>query len=134
APVDADRVALLFGINDYKTAPLRGCINDINDVAAKLKKEFPDIVIKIFRDSEVTCKRFVEEVETALLHTRKMLYIHYSGHGSQIGKQEALYLYDGPLMDDVICDLQNKTPDYLTVVVKFDSCFSGGMDDRKRLV
>jgi hypothetical protein len=34
-------------------------------------------------------------------------------------------------MDDVICDLQNKTPDYLTVVTKFDSCFSGGMDDRK---
>lgn len=129
--VDADRVALLFGINDYKTAPLRGCINDVNDVAAKLKKEFPDIVIKIFRDSEVTTQRFVQECETALLHTRKMLYIHYSGHGTQIGKQEALYLYNGPLMDDVICDLQNRTPDYLNVVAKFDSCFSGGMDDRK---
>lgn len=130
-PAEADKVALLFGINEYKNAPLRGCINDVNDIAAKLKKEFPDIIIKIFKDSEVTIQRFIQEFEAALLYTKKMLYVHYSGHGTQIGKQEALYLYDGPLLDDIICDLQNKTPNYLNVVVKFDSCFSGGMDDRK---
>jgi hypothetical protein len=131
-PIVADKVALLFGINNYRgeDSDLRGCLNDLDDVEQKLKSEFPDFVVKKFKDEEVIVQRFIAEIEMALLNTKKVLYIYYSGHGTKIGKQEALYLFNGPLMDDVICDLQNKTPDYLRVVAKFDSCFAGGMADR----
>lgn len=131
-PIVADKVALLFGINDYRgeDSDLRGCLNDIDDVEKKLKSESPDFVIKKFKDSEVIVQRVIAEIEMALLNTRKVLYIHYSGHGTKIGKQEALYLFNGPLMDDVIIDLQNKTPDSLRVIAKFDSCFAAGMADR----
>jgi hypothetical protein len=131
-PIVADRVALLFGINDYRggDSDLRGCLNDIDDVEKKLKSEFPDFKIRKLKDAEVTVQRFIGEIESALINTKKVLYLYYSGHGTKIGKQEALYLINGPLMDDVICDLQNKTPDYLKVTAKFDSCFAAGMADR----
>ena len=131
-PVTSEKVALLFGINDYmgNSNDLRGCLNDINDVEKKLKAEFTGFEIRKFKDSEVTTQRFISEVENVLKSNAKVLYIHYSGHGTTIGKCQALYLYNGPLLDDVICDLQNKTPDDKHVVCKFDSCFSGGMADR----
>lgn len=131
-PIVADKVALLFGINDYRgsDSDLRGCLNDIDDVEKKLKSEFPDFKIRKLKDLEVTVQRVIGEIEAALVNTKKVLYIHYSGHGCQIGSQEALYLINGPLMDDVICDLQNKTPNTLNVTAKFDSCFAGGMHDR----
>lgn len=131
-PIKSEKIALLFGINDYmgNSNDLRGCLNDINDVEKKLKSEFSGFEIRKFKDSEVTTQRFISEVENVLKSEAKVLYIHYSGHGTTIGKCQALYLYNGPLLDDVICDLQNKTPDGLHVVCKFDSCFSGGMADR----
>lgn len=131
--VEVEYLALLFGINDYQgtSNDLRGCVNDVNDVESKLKREFPHFTVRKFTDSQVTTALMIREIEDALVEVKKVLYIHYSGHGTQIGTQEALYLYNGPLMDSVFCDLQNKTPDYLHVVAKFDSCFSGGMDDRK---
>lgn len=129
---EVEKLALLFGINDYQGSAndLSGCVNDVNDVEKKLKAEFPDFVIRKFTDSQVTTTLMMSEIENALAKVKKVLYIHYSGHGTQIGSQEALYLYNGPLMDSVMCDFQNKTPDYLHVIAKFDSCFSGGMDDR----
>ena len=132
-PVTGERIALLFAINDYRgsDADLRGCLNDIDDVERKLRAEFADFEIRKFKDAEVTTFRFVSEIESALSSKAKVIYIHYSGHGTQVGSQEALYLHNGILMDSVICDLQNKTPDDKLVVAKFDSCFSGGMDDRK---
>jgi len=41
---------------------------------------------------------------------------------------EALYLYNGALVDDNIWQLQQETPEGLIVLAKFDSCFSGSMN------
>lgn len=138
-PVTGNKLALLFGINDYMGSgnDLQGCLNDIDDVAKKITSEFPDFQIRKFKDSEVTTYKFISEIENALtaLTLPGVLYIHYSGHGTQIPNiqeenkyDEALYLYNGPLVDDNIWTLQQKTPDGLIVIAKFDSCFSGGMD------
>jgi hypothetical protein len=131
-PITGDKVALLFGINDYmgNSNDLNGCLNDIDDVEKKLNKEFPGFQIRKFKDSQVTTQRFISEVEAAYNSPAKIIYIHYSGHGTTIGNCEALYLYNGPLLDDVVCDLEDKTPADKKVTAKFDSCFSGGMDDR----
>jgi len=56
-----------------------------------------------------------------------LLYIHYSGHGTQIpdysdtelnGYHEALYLYDGPFQDDRLVELQALTPAGVKVIAK----------------
>ena len=138
-PITGNKVALLFGINDYMGSAndLSGCLNDIDDVEKKLKNEFPEFQIYKFKDSEVTTQRFISEIENALdsIILPGVLYIHYSGHGTQMPNiqesnkyDEALYLYNGPLVDDNIWTLQQKTPEDLIVVAKFDSCFSGNMN------
>ena len=137
-PITGNKVALLFGINDYMGSQndLSGCLNDIDDVEKKLKNEFPEFQVRKFKDSEVTTYKFISEIENDLntLILPGVLYIHYSGHGTQIPNiqesnkyDEALYLYNGALVDDNIWLLQQKTPEGLTVVAKFDSCFSGDM-------
>jgi hypothetical protein len=131
-PITGDKVALLFGINDYMGSgnDLSGCLNDIDDVEKKLNKEFPGFQIKKFKDSQVTTQRFVSEIELALLSAAKLIYIHYSGHGTTNNATQALYLYNGPLWENAIYDLEDKTPADKRVIAKFDSCFSGGLHDR----
>jgi hypothetical protein len=137
-PTPKKKIALLFGINDYpgNVNDLRGCLNDIDDVATKLNREFPGFVITKFKDAEVTCARFYYEIKTILLLMKygDILYVHYSGHGTQVpssqeanGYHEALYLYDGPFIDDKVQELQAMTVNGAIVVAKFDSCFSGDM-------
>jgi hypothetical protein len=60
--------ALLFAINDYTGSnnDLRGCVNDQIDVIKKLNKEFPGFDIRAFKDSEVTKKKFISEIESSI--------------------------------------------------------------------
>jgi len=138
-PITGNKVALLFGINDYMGTQndLAGCLNDIYDVEQKLRSEFPDFQVRRFEDKAVTTDRFISEIKNAYNTMRLpgILYLHYSGHGTQIPNiieankyDEALMLYNGPLVDDNIWQLQQETPEGLMVLAKFDSCFSGGMN------
>jgi hypothetical protein len=131
----SDRVALLFGINNYPGSAndLNGCINDINLAEQKLKGLFQ---IRKFKDSEVTVANFKKQVEYAIENSvvGDMIYIHYSGHGTYVedkngdeidGYDEALYLYDGVLIDDDLNAILQTVPNGVTVVLLLDSCFSG---------
>lgn len=136
--INSKRKALLFAINDYpgNDNDLNGCINDQSDMEKKLMALFPDFYIKKFQDSEVTRNRFITEVRQAIntLKPGDVLLIHYSGHGTQVydrsgdeedGYDEALYLYDGSVIDDDIGAELKSIPDGATVVIMLDSCFSG---------
>jgi hypothetical protein len=138
-PITGNKAALLFGINDYMGSQndLAGCLNDVDDVEKKLRDEFPEFQIRKFKDSQVTTHKFIEEIENAYntIQLPGVLYLHYSGHGTQIPNMleankydEALMLYNGALADDNIWVLQQATPEGLIVVAKFDSCFSGDMN------
>jgi len=132
------KTALLFAINNYPGSvnDLNGCINDQMDVTTKLNQDFPGFVIKQFRDSEVTRYKFMTEIENAiaLLHSGDVLLIHYSGHGTQVFDEdgdevdkydEAVYLYDQPVIDDDLGYALTSIPNGATVLLIFDSCFSG---------
>jgi len=134
-------VFLGFGINDYMGTAndLRGCINDIEDEVKKLKIEFPEFQCLKYFDSQVTTQFFVREIQRVMsqMPEDSFLYIKYSGHGTQIpcsteedGFDEALYLYNGPLIDNEIWKLQQQTPLTLRVLAKFDSCYSGDIGSR----
>lgn len=148
--ITSQYVYLGFGINDYSgdENDLRGCINDINNDVKKLNKEFPEFQCLTYFDAQVTTQFFMSEirrVRAALIDIYEktgkigMLYIKYSGHGTQIPSSsepnkynEALYLHNGPLVDDNIYQLQQETPLWLPVLAKFDSCFSGDIWSRAR--
>ena len=141
APITSKFVFLGFAINNYQGSSndLRGCINDIEDEIKKLKRELPEFQCLKYFDSQVTTQFFVEEIQRVMsaLPEDGRLYIKYSGHGTQIptnieasGYHEALYLYNGPLIDDEIYKLQKQTPLGMRVLAKFDSCFAGGMNEK----
>ena len=132
------RIALMFAINDYPGSAndLRGCINDQIDLEKKLNSMFPGFIIRQFRDADVTRSRFIDEITNAInsLIPGDVLLVHYSGHGTQVydksgdesdGYDEAVYLYDGTVIDDDIGDALKDIPEGATVVLAFDSCFSG---------
>lgn len=136
-PITSDHVYLGFGINKYSGSPLSGCVNDIEDEIKKLNTEFPHFQIIKYLDYEVTTEKFISEIRRVFEVVKEgHLYIKYSGHGTQIpdyegkeenGYHEALYLINGPLIDDVIYQLEQETPPGLKVTAKFDSCFSGDL-------
>ena len=148
APIKSLYVYLGFGINDYlgTANDLNGCINDINNEVKKLNNEFPQFQCLKYFDSKVTTQFFMAEVRRVLnelyllskqQNKRGFLYIKYSGHGTQVpsasepnGYNEALYLHNGPLIDDNIYRLQQETPGIIDVLAKFDSCFSGDIGSK----
>jgi hypothetical protein len=137
-PLTGTKKALLFAINNYPGSAndLNGCLNDQRDIINKLSALFEGFTIRKFTDSAVSVNRFVAELDDAIrvLIKGDFLLVHYSGHGTQVacregdekdGYDEAIYLYDGPLIDDKINNSLQKIPEGATVVLMFDSCFSG---------
>ena len=137
--VAGDKVALLFGINNYPGSgnDLNGCINDINDVADKLQELYPnEFTILLWQDSDVTCSMFRNTIKNQIVAMRSgdTLLIHFSGHGTQVtdphhdeddGYDEALYLYDGVFTDDEFNSILQLIPEGAKVIIALDSCFSG---------
>lgn len=137
-PFIGTRKALLFALNDYPGSEndLNGCLNDQRDVEATLKALYPGFVIKKFANEQVTWQCFIYEVTKAIgeLKDGDFLLVHYSGHGTQVtdvhgddddGYDEGIYLHDGVVIDDDIKSSLLGIPDGATVVLAFDSCFSG---------
>jgi hypothetical protein len=131
-PITGEKIALFFSINDYlgQGNDLQYCNKDIEDEINKFKREFPDWQIRSFKDSAVTNYKFSSEIENAYNSTAKYIYIKYSGHGTSDGINQGLYLHNGPFWDKAILELEDKTPSDKFVTAVFDSCFSGGYDER----
>lgn len=145
------RVFLGFGINDYQGAQndLQGCVPDINNEEKKLNKQYPNYQVLKYFDSVVTTQFFMSETRRVMSELselarqrgeRGFLYLKYSGHGTQVpgnepnGYHEALYLHNGPLIDDNIYQLEQETPDNIDVSAKFDSCFSGNIGEKSLIL
>jgi len=138
----SNKIALLFGINNYPGGEndLNGCLNDLLLVESKL----PDFQIRKFVNSEVTVRCFTEQLQFAIDHAMPgdVIYVHYSGHGSYVrdksgdeidGYDECLYLYDGPLIDDVTSAILSTIPEGVHVTLGLDCCYSGtGTRDLER--
>jgi len=138
-PQVGTRTALLFSINDYPGTQndLNGCLTDQKEMRHLIEGTFPSFIIKPFIDSMVTMEEFISEIikHIGYLKAGDFLLVHYSGHGTQVydvhgdeedGYDEALYLMDGPVIDDDIGFALKKIPEGATVFFMLDSCFSGG--------
>ena len=144
--------ALLIGINYYDTpaAALKGCVNDVVNMRNMLIDAYgyDSENIKVLRDDAVdavfkpTASNIVNSLASIIAQSAslKEIWIHYSGHGSQIRDtngdeadrlDEVIvpsdYTKVGFITDDMIFNIikQSKCP---TVLI-FDSCNSGTICD-----
>ena len=83
------KLALLVGINQYKDAPLQGCVTDVNLQQQLLIHRFgfnpKDILI--LTDEQATRQGILNAFEEHLIKQAKsgdVVVYHYSGHGSQV--------------------------------------------------
>ena len=143
--------ALLIGINYYETpaAQLNGCINDAVNMRNMLIDAYgyESANITVLRDdtaaNKPTAANILKQLTTIIAQSAslKEIWIHYSGHGSQIndtngdeiadGKDEVIvpsdYVTAGVVTDDMIFNIIRKTR--CPTMLIFDSCNSGTVCD-----
>ncbi len=135
--------ALMVGINAYPGAPLRGCINDVNQMKGLLKQYygFTDDSFKILLDGQATAANIIAGLEWLADggdDPQAVRVFHYSGHGSYVadqngdepdGRDECLVPVDyqtvGMLVDDTLKSVYHKFPRHGNLTLIMDSCHSG---------
>ena len=128
--------ALCIGIDNYPGIfnDLQGCVNDMRDWADILASF--GFSVTTLADSQARIATILSWLSDAVSTSGKDDYIvlAYSGHGTQVQDtsgdepdlwDEALYLYDGTLLDDTLRTILGKADVNTTIVVICDSCFSG---------
>jgi hypothetical protein len=97
--------ALLVGINTYALQPLRGCVNDISNMADTLldRYKFSNASIKLLADGRATTSAILAELEWLIVDVRpgERCVFHFSGHGVQVATRNWQREVDG--LDEVIC-------------------------------
>src|ERR1700737_1939753 len=120
--------ALLVGINNYPDPQnaLRGCVNDITDMAAFLLKPmgFAKADIRLLVDDRATAQSIHYHIGWLVngVDPGDRVVFHYSGHGAQM----ALRLPSGDVsvVHDAICPYDfDWTPDHAITDVDFQSLF-----------
>ena len=148
--------AVLFGINYVKTpsASLRGCVNDVNNVATYLINHEKYDVVDVFTDEEDEVKTrghfLIQTLYQLSLesHTEKLekVWIHFSGHGTHVrdnngeesdGQDECIVPSDfqhcGVIRDDTIKSVLKMFNKDTNVTCIFDCCHSGTIGDLRYL-
>lgn len=146
--------AILFGINYNRTpqARLRGCVNDVRNMATFLKEKAKYDVVKAYTDDDdfnkVTGSYIINSIYKLAIdshrHNLDRVWIHYSGHGCAIndrdgdesdGKDECIvpadYNYRGVITDDLIKRVLRYFNKRTQVTCIFDCCHSGTIGDLK---
>lgn len=141
--------ALLVGINEYASKPLRGCINDIIAVEKFLKSNYQsdDLNIKTLTNSQATKQGIIDGFkwfESARDGDTCLFY--YSGHGSYMPAAKEFWTETDGQLETLVCydsrvgngrDLANKELAFLiwqysqnkniNFVLITDSCHSGSI-------
>lgn len=139
------KVALTIGINDYKISPLKGCVNDANNIAQVLRNNGYEVIQLL--NADATKANIMNKLSTIFNNAvdGDRIFFSYSGHGSYIpstdssetdGRTEILCTYDlinangtwnfqNIIKDDEIFNIISKKPNVI-VETLFDSCHSQG--------
>jgi len=137
--------ALLIGINDYQSInDLKGCINDVVNMRDCLMtyRGFNNYNTRVVLDSRATADNVKARMEWLKegAGPGDSLFLHFSGHGSQIRdrdgdelkdhKDEIICLYgmnwdEGFITDDYFDEWFSTIPEGVVVDVFFDCCNSG---------
>eukprot|EP00271_Cylindrocystis_brebissonii_P015978 TRINITY_DN39082_c0_g1_i1.p1 TRINITY_DN39082_c0_g1~~TRINITY_DN39082_c0_g1_i1.p1 ORF type:complete len:592 (+),score=100.44 TRINITY_DN39082_c0_g1_i1:54-1829(+) len=147
------RRALLVGCNYPGTkSELNGCVNDVRRMKASLIERFGfderDIVVMIDTDKSgpqptgANIRKALAKIAQGT-EPGDVLFMHYSGHGTQIpaesgqeddtGFEECIVPTDLNLLtDDDFREVVNGIPSGVTFTFVSDSCHSGGLIDHEK--
>lgn len=138
--------ALLLGINNYKkVTPLRGCVNDVENMRKLLTEiyGFNPSNVKVLLNQKAVKKEVRTQMAWLFRDAKpnERVVFHFSGHGSQTvdldgdeseNADELICLYDmdfgdpeSYLLDDELRDWTKKLPAGVRLTVVLDSCHSG---------
>lgn len=130
--------AVCIGINNYPGIfnDLKGCVNDANDWSEVLMGLGFDVSLML--DSQATQQNVKASLQGLVNETNAgdIAVFTYSGHGTQVVDtnsdegdpyDEAIYVYDGTIIDDELRAILKGIHPQATLVVISDSCFSGSV-------
>jgi hypothetical protein len=125
------RKALIVGIDDYKNAPLKGCVNDAAALSSILENNgdgIPNFDVKLV--TNVSTKSELKKYITELFSGESDIsLLYFSGHGiinefgGYIVTPDAQQYDEGVSMQDILV-LANKSKSTNKVII-LDSCYSG---------
>jgi hypothetical protein len=128
--------AICVGINNYPGTlnDLQGCVNDANDWAGLLTEFGFDVEVML--DNQGTRENIKSTLRNLVVALGSGDYgvFTYSGHGTYNrdtsgdepdSYDEALYVYDGILLDDELREILNDLQPQASLTFISDSCFSG---------
>lgn len=131
------RKALVIGINDYPENPLRGCINDANEIADVLRTNgdgTPNFSVKKY--TNIDTKGELIELITELFHGNPdASLLYFSGHGYIDAVRSCLVTPDfskfdyGVSMDEIL-NIANQSHANHKIII-LDCCYSGAFGSPK---
>ena len=130
------RRALIVGIDDYGGAPLHGCVNDANSVAAVLETHGTgspnfQVLLMTSPSDEVTRPKLREAIEKLFATDCDIALLYFSGHGfvrsadGYIVTKDATKYDEGIAMTEIL-KMANASPVKNKVII-LDCCYSGNM-------
>lgn len=148
--------AILIGINAYRERPLRGSVQDVQNIKGVLEAAALPIRIQIFTASQSsdpnsttppedpnfwpTYQKVTSAFDDVLEHAHAgdFVYVHFSGHGTRLSSYSdfssshtgdlALMLYDRYLEGHKLAHMLNSlVKKELAVTLVLDCCFSGSV-------
>ncbi len=130
--------ALIVGINDYPTAPLKGCIPDAQTMHKLLSKNgdgSPNFDCRLVTSEhhKVTRELLLELLEQLLLQEGDSAIFYFSGHGSRnilggfLITQEATKASQGLSFHDLQTLVMKSKVREINIIL--DSCYAGGIGD-----
>lgn len=87
------RIALVIGNADYKTAPLKNPANDANDIANTLARAGFDVEL-VINESVTEIRKASAKFASNLENSKGMGFFYYAGHGVQLNGENYLVAVD----------------------------------------
>jgi uncharacterized caspase-like protein len=129
------RRALLVGINDYEWAPLRGCVNDANNMTTVIKEHYNEkenFHCKTYTSDKckITKAKLMGSIQELFSKEADMVLFYFSGHGFQnnlggtLVTQDAIKNAEGISLSDIIT-IANQANHIKQTLIILDCCHSG---------
>lgn len=129
-----NRYAIIIGINDYDTKPLRFCVNDAEEIKDALinKCKFNEENVFIITSGEESSEKDItgkyrealREIRNNFNSNKDSILFYFAGHGSCVNSKSVLWFQNSTYpIEEIFSDFSILNPKIQTYVI--DACESG---------
>lgn len=133
--IDEIRYAIIIGINDYETKPLRYCVNDAQEIKESIEKHClfkRENIFLITSDkdnsiADVHLEYFstIRNLRDRVREKKDSILFYFAGHGFS---EKLLFKKHTEEISSIIKDIQGLKPRFISVII--DACESGSFRSR----